>query len=195
MYAWHTAYTQRVAAPKASAEIEAMRHVGGETVNVVLLVVAVAALCAAVVSLLIALRTERRFATVQRASAALANGGLLGLDQVLREQGLQVSQNAERIKDMERRLNGVDAALLSAIRYVGVVRFNAFEDSGGAQSFVVALLNSERSGVVLSGLHSRTDTRVYAKPVQRGVSRYALSTEESKALENAMVKPVELAAP
>ena len=67
-----------------------------------------------------------------------------------------------------------------------MIRYNPFADTGGDQSFAIALLDSLGNGVVLSSLHSRTDTRVFAKPVQSGRSRYQLSDEEQDAIKKAL---------
>jgi len=65
------------------------------------------------------------------------------------------------------------------------VRFNPFEDVGGDQSFAIALLDQHGNGLVLSSLHNRAETRVYAKPIQAGRSEYTLSAEEQQALAQA----------
>lgn len=62
-----------------------------------------------------------------------------------------------------------------------VRRFNPFGESGGNQSFAVALLDGKGSGVVLSSLHTREGTRVFAKPVKQGVADGFPFTEEEKA--------------
>ena len=149
------------------------------------------ALLLALVVLLLLLRLRRDLASVRRASAALANGGLFGLDQVLREQGLQVRQTGDRLTELERRLQQSDQRLGAAIRRVGIVRFNPFRESGGDQSFTVAFLNDEGAGVVLTGLHNRADTRVFAKPVQQRTSRYPLSDEEVRAIAAAFDETAE----
>ncbi len=75
---------------------------------------------------------------------------------------------------------------LSHIQKVGLVRFNPFKDTGGDQSFILALIDAESTGVVISSLHTRTGTRWYAKGVVRGEGiEYALSEEEKKALKGA----------
>ncbi|MDO8683358.1 MAG: DUF4446 family protein [Armatimonadota bacterium] len=71
------------------------------------------------------------------------------------------------------------------LQRIGFVRYDAFDDIGGEQSFVVALLNAENSGVVLSNLYSRVDSRMYAKRINTGTSEHALSTEEQQAVEKA----------
>lgn len=73
-----------------------------------------------------------------------------------------------------------------AIQRVGLVRFDAFQDMGGKLSFAVAMLDGEGSGIVLSSINGRTDTRIYAKPVEAGASRHNLSDEEAEAIRRAL---------
>jgi hypothetical protein len=67
-----------------------------------------------------------------------------------------------------------------------LVRYNPFQDTGGDQSFALALLDKRGDGVVVSSLHSRTMTRFYAKPIKGGVSPLSLSEEEVQAVQQAM---------
>lgn len=67
-----------------------------------------------------------------------------------------------------------------------LIRFNPFEDSGGDQSFVLTILDGLDNGVVVSSLHSRGGTRIYAKPVISGkAASYQFSKEEKEAVEKA----------
>jgi hypothetical protein len=70
----------------------------------------------------------------------------------------------------------------------GLVRFDAmqFPDTGGKQSFALALLDESNDGVIVSSLHSRTGTRIYAKSVVAGKTDTALSAEETQAIDEAM---------
>jgi Protein of unknown function (DUF4446) len=77
-----------------------------------------------------------------------------------------------------------------SIQRVGLVRFNPFEDTGGNQSFALALTDAGGDGFVVSSLHSRTGTRLYAKTVVAGRSDAALSSEEAEALRQALAAPV-----
>lgn len=71
---------------------------------------------------------------------------------------------------------------------IGLLRFNPFKDTGGDQSFILALLDGNDTGVVISGLYSRSGTRWYAKKVQKGVGlEHELSEEEKKAVKEAKV--------
>jgi hypothetical protein len=67
-----------------------------------------------------------------------------------------------------------------------MVRFNPFEDTGSDQSFAIALLDDRRDGIVLSSLHGRANTRLFAKPVEGGSSKHTLSAEEAEAIRIAV---------
>jgi hypothetical protein len=76
-----------------------------------------------------------------------------------------------------------------AVSHLGLVRFDAFEDAGGAQSFALALIDDDGDGVVLTSLHSRQATRLYIKAIRRGVADSPLSDEEVRAMQNAGITP------
>jgi hypothetical protein len=72
------------------------------------------------------------------------------------------------------------------IQKIGLVRFNPFNDTGGDQSFILALIDAEESGVVISGLHTRNGTRWYAKKISNGHGvEHELSNDEVKAIKSA----------
>ncbi|MFL5778457.1 MAG: DUF4446 family protein [Chloroflexota bacterium] len=93
---------------------------------------------------------------------------------------------ARDVDDVVVRMAQVETASKASFQRVGLVRFNPFEDTGGNQSFALALLDDNGSGLILSSLHARAGTRLYAKGVERGRSDAALSDEESRALAQAM---------
>jgi hypothetical protein len=68
---------------------------------------------------------------------------------------------------------------------VGLVRYNPFEETGGNQSFALALLDATGDGWVLSSLHARSGTRVYAKAIKAGRAESGLSEEETAAIRQA----------
>ena len=75
------------------------------------------------------------------------------------------------------------------IQKIGLLRFNPFKDTGGDQSFALVLVDSNDTGVIISGLYSRSGTRWYAKKVVNGKAvGYELSDEEKKALKEANKK-------
>jgi hypothetical protein len=76
-------------------------------------------------------------------------------------------------------------AIRLCLQRVGLVRYDAFADVGGEQSFSLALLDGSSNGLVVSGLYSRNDMRVYAKPVVAGRSPMSLTEEEMRAISGA----------
>ena len=73
-----------------------------------------------------------------------------------------------------------------AFQKIGLVRFNPFEDTGGNQSFALALLDEDKDGFIVSSLHSRNGTRIYAKAITAGRCDTAMSSEEEEALKIAL---------
>ena len=73
-----------------------------------------------------------------------------------------------------------------AVQRIGLVRYNPFEETGGNQSFALAMTDANGDGVVISSLHARAGTRLYAKAVVAGRSDAALSAEEAEALRIAL---------
>src|SRR3989338_1492586 len=71
------------------------------------------------------------------------------------------------------------------IQRAGVVRFNLFAETGGNMSFAIALLDGKNNGIVISSLHGREGTRVYAKSVAGGKSQSRLTEEEEQAIKQA----------
>ena len=88
--------------------------------------------------------------------------------------------------DLTRRVGALEAAGRKAFSRVGLVRYNPFEETGGNQSFALALLDADGDGWVLSSLHARSGTRVYAKAIRGGRSDGALSEEEAEAIRQAI---------
>lgn len=107
------------------------------------------------------------------------------LDDLLKR--MQVSQ--KDIDSLKLRCDTIEKDGLLHIQKIGLLRFNPFKDTGGDQSFILALVDSNNTGVVISGLYSRSGTRWYAKRVVEGRGiEHELSDEEKKALKEA-VKP------
>jgi hypothetical protein len=111
------------------------------------------------------------------------------LDAVLDAHLDKVFAVSREIDDLAARTAVIEAAGRRSIQRVGLVRFNPFEDTGGNQSFAIALTDVAGNGLVVSSLHSRTGTRLYAKAVAAGRSDGALSAEETEALRIALAAP------
>jgi hypothetical protein len=98
----------------------------------------------------------------------------------------QAVRAAERMSEIEAMHGVLDRRTRRSLQHIGLVRFNPFDDTGSDQSFAIALLDDQRDGVVVSSLHGRTNTRVFAKPVADGSSPHTLSDEESQAIRVAL---------
>jgi len=151
-------------------------------------IVAVVALVVAVGAFGIVLRSERQ-------RTALAPGGSRTVE--LERHLVQMSQRLEVLEsDVDARHAGEPRLAVgavprgsAAISRIGLVRFDAFEDTGGAQSFALVLVDDDGDGIVLTSLHSRPTTRVFVKTLRRGVADAPLSGEELHALREAGITP------
>ena len=88
--------------------------------------------------------------------------------------------------DIFNQIKNLEKDLTKCIQKIGIVRYNAFKDTGSDLSFALALLDENNDGVVLNGIYSREMSNIYAKPVEQGRSAYTLSEEEAQAIEKAI---------
>ncbi len=98
----------------------------------------------------------------------------------------QAVRASERMTEVQGLYSGIEARSRRSLQHIGLVRFNPFDDTGSDQSFAIALLDDARDGIVISSLHGRTNTRLFAKPVTNGESPHTLSDEESQAIRIAV---------
>jgi hypothetical protein len=148
------------------------------------LLIVVLALVLAVVGLI---RRTRRLG--RRLDGMTAGSDDKSLEAVLGSHLERVRQVARDIDMIGARTALIERDIQASFGRVGLVRFNPFEDTGGNQSFALALLDGKGDGFVVSSLHSRTGTRIYAKAIAAGGSETALSEEESSAVRQALAKP------
>jgi hypothetical protein len=128
----------------------------------------------------------RRSASVERRLAGLTRGADGdSLEQLLSAHVDKVFAVARDLEDLTVRTGRLEEDGRRAISRLGLVRYNPFEDTGGNQSFVVAALDARGDGVILTSLHSRNGTRIYAKGVRSGQPDSSLSDEENQALRAA----------
>ncbi len=144
------------------------------------LVIALAGIGVSVMSWLQTDRLKKRFA------AALGGEEAGSLEHTL-------AQHIARVEAVDTRLGRLNAeyerlAVTNSLaqQKVSIVRFNPFGDTGGDQSFSLAVLDAHDSGYVLTSIHGRTGTRVYVKPIDFAKSKYSLSAEEQQVLGQAI---------
>ena len=102
----------------------------------------------------------------------------------------QLTQASARTERLTAQVEQAERAACRAVQGVGLVRFRAFQDTGGDQSFALALADGDGNGVVISALYGRNKTRIYAKPVECWLSPKALGEEEERALTEARQRVV-----
>jgi len=150
------------------------------------LIVAIAAAAAAAVALAVCFWLWIRVRRLRNAQRVLLGGGRSDLvDFAVSLQG--------RIDDLHRAVDEIAAGLVRVDRRVdqsvtntSIVRYDAYEDTGGHQSASLAVLDSARSGVVVTAIQGRDYARIYMKELDRGRASIALSPEEAEAVERAM---------
>jgi hypothetical protein len=132
----------------------------------------------------------RRIGRLSRRLQAITQGSdAQSLESVL---GSHLERVRAVVGDVERlsgRTGALERDLRQSLGRVGIVRYNPFEETGGNQSFALAVLDGNADGFVVSSLHARAGTRVYAKAVKNGTAEAALSDEETAALREALAKP------
>lgn len=89
------------------------------------------------------------------------------------------------LADCQARLEALEQKMDSAKRFIGLVRYDAFEDVGGSQSFSMAILDDKGDGTLMTCLYGRQDCRVYAKQLEGGESDRSITKEERRAIEQA----------
>jgi hypothetical protein len=153
--------------------------------------VAVVLLAGAVVILLVvAVVQARRIGKLGRRLDDLTRGSDgRSLEAVLDAHLDKVFSVAGEVDNLSARSAVLEANGRRAVQRMGLVRFNPFEETGGNQSFALALTDANGDGFVISSLHARAGTRLYAKAIAAGRSDAALSAEEEEALRLALASP------
>jgi hypothetical protein len=154
-----------------------------ETVSTVVLVLVIAVV---LLALWVAWLQRSDVVLRRRLRRLIGDAEGAGLDELLDRQFRRLDTVSERVEALNRLHHELQALGQQSIQKVGVVRFNPFADTGGDQSFAIALLDANGNGLVLSSLHGRADTRIFAKQVQGGRSKHALSDEEQDAIRKAL---------
>ena len=128
------------------------------------------------------LRLNRLLRQYRQLATGIEGQPLDELLQKILDRGAIESQTLSRL---ESDLSRLGAEVQTHIQNVGLVRYNAFDDTGGDQSYALALLDDHGNGAIVNGLFHRTECRVYVKPVQDWKSIYSMSDEESEAIRKA----------
>ena len=149
------------------------------------MIIVVLVLALAVLAVSVGVLTRRTSRSSSRLAGLTRGDDGRSLEAVLDAHLDKVYAVAHELEDLTARTVLLERDMRRAFARVGLVRYNPFEETGGNQSFALALLDADGNGWVLSSLHARSGTRVYAKAITRGRSEAALSEEENAAIGQA----------
>lgn len=96
----------------------------------------------------------------------------------------KIDESKQETEHMKQLYENLSLKLKSCVQKVSIVRFRAFEDVGSDLSFSIALLDQNNDGVIITGIYGRNESTTYAKPIDKGISRYDLSQEEKQVLQD-----------
>ncbi len=116
-------------------------------------------------------------------------GGVMKKDlkSVLNEILKSVDENRREIVKLEKKSQSLEEDGKHHLQKIGFMRYNPFKATGGDQSFILSLFDNDDNGLVITSLHSRETTRVYAKRIKKGEKeKYELSDEEKKVIKEAI---------
>jgi hypothetical protein len=148
--------------------------------------IALGAAAAAAVALLIALLHYLTLRRVRKAQLVLVGGGKDDLVDFAVSLQTRIDDLHRAVDELSTALGTVDRRVDDTVSKTAIVRYDAYENSGGHQSASVAMLDSSRTGVVLSAIQGRDYARIYVKELDQGHASVALSPEELEAVERAM---------
>ena len=150
--------------------------------------IAIAAAVVAGLALAVALLLWMRVSRVRSTQAVLLGTGSADLvDFAVSLQG-RIDDLHRAVDEVAAGLSRVDRRVDGAVTNTAVVRYDAYEGTGGQQSASVAFLDATRTGTVVTAIQGRDYARIYVKDLDRGRSSVALSPEEQEAVDRAMAR-------
>jgi hypothetical protein len=150
------------------------------------LAVAIAACAVALLAVLVAVYVWRRLAHVQAAQSLVLGSGRQDLLEFAVSLQARIDDLHRAVDEVATGLSRVDRRVDGSVTNTAVVRYDALEGAGGQQSASLALLDSTRTGTIITAIQGRDYARIYVKDLDRGRSSVALSPEEQEAVERAM---------
>ena len=152
------------------------------------LAVAVAACAVAGLTLVVAVLLWRRVSRIRSAQSVLLGNGTADLLEFAVSLQGRIDDLHRAVDEVAAGLSRVDRRVDGSLTNTAVVRYDAYEGTGGQQSASVALLDATRTGTVVTAIQGRDYARIYVKDLDRGRSSVALSPEEQEAVDRAMAR-------
>jgi uncharacterized protein DUF4446 len=152
------------------------------------LAVAVAACVGAALALVAVVWLWQRMRRVRSAQSVILGSGSGDLLEFAVALQARIDDVHRAVDEVAAGLSRVDRRVDGSVTNTAVVRYDAYEGTGGQQSASVALLDATRTGTVLTAIQGRDYARIYVKDLDRGRSSVALSPEEQEAVDRAMAR-------
>ena len=157
-------------------------------------VIALVALALALIGLVLGVVAFRRLGRVRAAQRVVLGDSERDLAAHAADLERQFASLHDYVVDvvtrLEGRLSAAEQRMDGVIAHRAILRYDAYNEMSGRQSTTIALLDAQRSGIVLSSIHHRDQARLYAKQVVAGASVLPLSPEEDEALRAALAGEV-----
>lgn len=142
---------------------------------------------AALLALALAAAAHSRLTQIRRSMAMLqGKNDAKSLLEVVSDTVGRVEGFEKVLRTQAKRQEELFALLGRSARNLGLVRYDAFDDMGGKMSFSAALLDDHGNGLVITSINARAESRAYAKPIKGGTSDHNLSSEEQRAIADAL---------
>jgi hypothetical protein len=100
----------------------------------------------------------------------------------------KIDNASSETKEIKNVYDDIHEKLNRCIQNISIVRYKAFEDVGSDLSFSIAMLDNNKDGVIITSIYGRDESTTYAKPIDKGISRYDLSEEEKYVLKDSISK-------
>ena len=149
--------------------------------EIILLVITIIALILSLISFYYTFKTKKRYESV-----IMRLGGGEDLTKIMDKYISQVNEIADQNEQIKDYIIKLDGELGKAIKKVGIVKYDAYNDTKNKLSFALALLDRNDNGIVINNIYGVEDSNVYAKPIEKGKSKYNLSAEEIDAIKRAV---------
>jgi len=148
--------------------------------------IAIGAACAAVAALVLSAYLFVQIRRLRSNQLVLLGGGKDDLVDFAVSLQARMDDLHGAVSEVAAALSRVDRRVDGSVTNTSLIRYDAYEGAGGHQSASIALLDANRSGIVVSAIQGRDYARIYVKELDRGQPNVALSPEEQEAVEKAM---------
>ncbi|MCR4943771.1 MAG: DUF4446 family protein [Clostridium sp.] len=129
-------------------------------------------------------RVENRYRKLMRGTSSK------NLEELIISQLDNIEESNKKSNEALERCEEIRNNMKECVQKVAIMRYKAFEDVGSDLSFSVAILDENNDGILLTGIYGRQESTTYAKPIDKGISRYDLSEEEKHVLNEAVNKKI-----